>query len=57
MAASIFLASMSMMSLAYCSSYGGESNSANNMQKVYDNLDDDHRESAEVALSGGYGEI
>jgi hypothetical protein len=55
MAASIFLASMSMMALAYCSSYGGESNSSNNLKKVYDNLTDDHREASEIALAGGYG--
>jgi hypothetical protein len=55
MAASIFLASMSMMCLAYVSSYGGESNSANFIKKTVDNLGDDNLEQAQVALAGGYG--
>jgi hypothetical protein len=55
MAASIFLASMSMMCLAYVSSYGGESNSANYVKKTVDNLHDDNLEQAQVALAGGYG--
>jgi hypothetical protein len=56
MAASIFLTAMAMMALAYVSSYGGESNSANFLMDLYDNLDDDNRYQAQLALSGGYGE-
>ncbi len=56
MAASIFLASMAMMSLAYCSTYGGESNSANYMEKAYDKSDtDDNKRQAQIALTGGFG--
>ena len=57
MVVSIFLGSMAMMSLAYVSSYGGESNSANFLKNKYDNLDDDHLERAQEALAGGYGNI
>ena len=58
MVASIFLASMAMMSLAYCSTYGGESNSANYMEKAYDKTDnDDNRRQAQIALTGGFGKI
>jgi len=58
MAASIFLASMSMMCLAYVSTYGGESNSANFMAKVYNrDYNDDSREQSEVAKAGGYGNL
>lgn len=57
MAASIFLASMGMMSLAYVSTYGGESNSANFMAKVYKrDYNDDSREQSEIAKAGGYGD-
>jgi hypothetical protein len=55
MAASIFLAAMGMMSLAYVSSYGGESNSATHMMDVYDNAADDSIYQSQLALSGGYG--
>lgn len=55
MAASIFLGSMACMALAYCSTYGGESNSANFMVKKYNDLSDDKLEQAQTALAGGYG--
>lgn len=55
MAASIFLASMGMMCLAYVSTYGGESNSANFLRKTVDNRHDDNLEQSQVALAGGYG--
>jgi hypothetical protein len=58
MVASIFLAAMAMMSLAYVSSYGGASNSANFLKKFYhdrDNINDDEQENAQGALAGGYG--
>lgn len=55
MAASIFLASMSMMCLAYVSTYGGESNSANFLLKTVDNLPDDNIEQSYTALAGGFG--
>ena len=52
MAASIFLGSMSCMALAYCSTYGGESNSASFLVKL---ANDDKIEDAQQALVGGYG--
>eukprot|EP00428_Durinskia_dybowskii_P074694 CAMPEP_0170392064 /NCGR_PEP_ID=MMETSP0117_2-20130122/19994_1 /TAXON_ID=400756 /ORGANISM="Durinskia baltica, Strain CSIRO CS-38" /LENGTH=119 /DNA_ID=CAMNT_0010648179 /DNA_START=104 /DNA_END=463 /DNA_ORIENTATION=- len=58
MAASIFLASLSMVCLAFVSSYGGESNSANFMVNFYDNRDavnDDEQQNSYAALAGGYG--
>mmetsp|Transcript_58637 Transcript_58637/g.103095 ORF Transcript_58637/g.103095 Transcript_58637/m.103095 type:complete len:143 (-) Transcript_58637:259-687(-) len=55
MAASIFLASMSMMSLAYVSTYGGESNAANFQSKRFNSNTDDENFNAQIALSGGYG--
>lgn len=60
MAASIFLAGLSMVSLAYVSSYGGESNSANFMVNHYNNikaLTDDELENSYAALAGGYGAL
>ena len=55
MAASIFLASMGMMCLAYVSTYGGESNSANFTSKTFRHRTDDSLEQAQIALAGGYG--
>lgn len=55
MAASIFLGSMACMALAYCSTYGGESNSAHYMTNVYKSNTDDSREKSEESLAGGYG--
>ena len=55
MAASIFLASLSMCALGYCSSFGGESNSANYLVDVYKSDVDDSREKSYEALAGGYG--
>lgn len=52
MVASIFLASMAMMALAYCSTYGGQSNSAASLRKA---VDDDKMEDSQQALVGGYG--
>ena len=57
MAASIFLGSMACMTLAYCSSYGGESNSAAYLEKVYKDYHDDNLKQAQIALTGGYGTI
>ena len=54
-AVSIFLSAMAMMSLAYVSTYGGESNSAAFLRKTVDNLADDYRYEAQNALAGGYG--
>lgn len=57
MMASIFCASMGMMCLAYVSTYGGESNSANFMKdSAMAKLgNDDNYKQAQVALAGGYG--
>lgn len=57
MAASIFLAAMGMMALAYVSTFGGMSNAATYMMDVYDNNADDEQYQAQLALSGGYGRL
>jgi hypothetical protein len=57
MMVSLFLGSMACLALAYCSGFGGESNSAQYLRKyIHDmGLNDDYRESSEQALVGGYG--
>jgi hypothetical protein len=57
MVASLFLGSMACLGLAYCSSYGGISNSAGyNVKRYSDTIkDDDLLEQSEQALAGGYG--
>jgi hypothetical protein len=57
MVASLFLGSMACFGLAYCSSYGGISDSAGyNVQRYSDKIkNDDLLEQSEQALAGGYG--
>ncbi|KAJ1439767.1 hypothetical protein B484DRAFT_443762 [Ochromonadaceae sp. CCMP2298] len=49
---SIILGAVGLLSLAYCSAYGGQSNSASYVQ---DATDDPKYEKAQEALVGGYG--
>jgi hypothetical protein len=57
MAASIFIASMGVTSLAYCSIYGGQSDSANQAANVYAGNNDDSMQKSQIALAGGFGEL
>lgn len=52
MAVSIFLGSMAMLCLAYCSAYGGQSDNANYYKKHSNN---DTDEAAFQSLVGGFG--
>jgi hypothetical protein len=56
MFASIFAASMGLMCLGYVSVYGGQSDSASNTAQAMAGNHDDSLWSAQVALSGGFGE-
>jgi hypothetical protein len=51
---SIILGAVGLVSLAYCSVYGGESNSASYIQDL---VDDSKYEKAQESLVGGYGAI
>lgn len=55
MAASIFIASMGLMCLAYTSIYGGQSDSASNTANVYKSNTDDSVYKAQLSLAGGFG--
>lgn len=55
MAASIFLASMALMCLAYVAVYGGQSDSANSVRNVYVGYTDDSLEKSQIALAAGFG--
>mmetsp|Transcript_11063 Transcript_11063/g.18074 ORF Transcript_11063/g.18074 Transcript_11063/m.18074 type:complete len:142 (-) Transcript_11063:1829-2254(-) len=55
MVLSIVLGAGSLISLAYCSAYGGQSNSANYLADQYKSDNDDNLEESQDALAGGYG--
>jgi hypothetical protein len=57
MVVSLFLGSMACFAMAYCSSTGGQSNSASFIVKLYSDSikTDDYQESSQQALVGGYG--
>jgi hypothetical protein len=57
MVVSLFLGSMACFALAYCSSTGGQSNSASFTVNRYSDLKltDDYQESSQQALVSGYG--
>lgn len=56
MAASIFFASMGMISLGFCSAFGGQSDSANYLKNNYSKaVTDDSLPKSQISLAGGYG--
>lgn len=58
MAASIFFASMGMISLGFCSAFGGQSDSANYLKNNYSKaVNDDSLPKSQISLAGGYGKF